>query len=55
MLHKDYDRKDPVEKILIMSLTGLNAKMNWLAGSNEFTVALRAVGDDEKGTQRLGV
>jgi hypothetical protein len=32
MLHKDYDREGSVEKkSFIVSLKGLDAKMNWLA------------------------
>jgi hypothetical protein len=30
MLHKDYDRKRSVEKSLVVSLEGLDAKMNRL-------------------------
>jgi hypothetical protein len=31
MLHKDYDRKFSVEKIMAMSLKVLGAKTHWLA------------------------
>jgi hypothetical protein len=33
MLHKEYIRKGPVKKNLVMNLKRLGAKMNWLAAN----------------------
>jgi hypothetical protein len=36
MLQKDYDRKGPVKKSLVVILKGLDAKTNWLEVNRKF-------------------